>query len=66
MHFNAYQYLTSYLIMCISLAGELLAREVESSIKGITTYVDHFFRESGHDQVELWIVFENAGEVHYL
>jgi hypothetical protein len=40
--------------------GELLAREVESS--GLfTSYVDHFFREGHRGQVELWIVFENAG-----
>lgn len=40
--------------------GELLAREVESS--GLfTSYVDHFFREGKRGQVELWIVFENAG-----
>ncbi len=40
--------------------GELLAREVESSTL-FTTYVDHFFREGRRGQVELWIVFENAG-----
>lgn len=40
--------------------GELLAREVESS-NYFTTYVDHFFREGRKGQVELWIVFENAG-----
>ena len=40
--------------------GELLAREVESSSL-FTTYVDHFFREGRSGQVELWIVFENAG-----
>ncbi len=40
--------------------GELLAREAESS--GLfTSYVDHFFREGHRGQVELWIVFENAG-----
>ena len=40
--------------------GELLAREVESS--GLfTSYIDHFFREGHRGQVELWIVFENAG-----
>jgi hypothetical protein len=40
--------------------GELLAREVESP-NLFTTYVDHFFREGRRGQVELWIVFENAG-----
>jgi len=40
--------------------GELLAREVESS-NLFTTYVDHFFREGAKGQIELWIVFENAG-----
>jgi hypothetical protein len=40
--------------------GELLAREVESSTF-FTTYVDHFFREGPQSQMELWIVFENAG-----
>jgi len=40
--------------------GELLAREVESPTL-FTTYVDHFFREGKRGQVELWIVFENAG-----
>ena len=40
--------------------GELLAREAESSAI-FTTYVDHFFREGLKGQVELWIVFENAG-----
>jgi len=40
--------------------GELLAREVESS-NLFTTYIDHFFREGIQSQVELWIVFENAG-----
>eukprot|EP00571_Detonula_confervacea_P008450 CAMPEP_0172331272 /NCGR_PEP_ID=MMETSP1058-20130122/61842_1 /TAXON_ID=83371 /ORGANISM="Detonula confervacea, Strain CCMP 353" /LENGTH=1290 /DNA_ID=CAMNT_0013048535 /DNA_START=357 /DNA_END=4229 /DNA_ORIENTATION=+ len=40
--------------------GELLAREVESS-NLFTTYVDHFFREGAQGQIELWIVFENAG-----
>lgn len=40
--------------------GELLGREAESS-NMFTTYVDHFFREGAQNQVELWIVFENAG-----
>lgn len=40
--------------------GELLAREVEASTL-VTTYVDHFFREGKKGQIELWIVFENAG-----
>ena len=40
--------------------GELLAREVESPTL-FTTYVDHFFREGRRGQVELWIIFENAG-----
>lgn len=40
--------------------GELLAREAESPML-FTTYVDHFFREGRRGQVELWIVFENAG-----
>ena len=40
--------------------GELLAREVDSSIL-FTTYVDHFFRKGRRGQVELWIVFENGG-----
>ena len=41
--------------------GELLSREADSS--GLfTTYVDHFFRGVEGGPVELWIVFENAGE----
>jgi len=41
--------------------GELLAREALSSTL-FTTYVDHFFREGAStNQVELWIVYENAG-----
>jgi hypothetical protein len=40
--------------------GELLAREVDSQML-FTTYIDHFFREGRRGQVELWIVFENAG-----
>ena len=40
--------------------GELLAREVECSSL-FTTYVDHFFRQGKLGQLELWIVFENAG-----
>jgi hypothetical protein len=40
--------------------GELLGREAESS-NLLTRYVDHFFREGKKGQVELWIVFENAG-----
>eukprot|EP00804_Cyclotella_cryptica_P018285 CCRYP_017653-RB/>CCRYP_017653-RB protein AED:0.20 eAED:0.20 QI:294/0.9/0.81/1/0.8/0.63/11/1789/1311 len=40
--------------------GELLAREAESS-NLVTSYIDHFFRESKNGQLELWIVFENAG-----
>lgn len=41
--------------------GELLAREAEAP-NLFTTYVDHFFREGQKPgQVELWIVFENAG-----
>jgi hypothetical protein len=40
--------------------GELLAREAEASSL-VTTYVDHFFREGKKGQIELWIVFENAG-----
>ena len=42
--------------------GELLSREAESS--GLfTTYVDHFFRGAEGGRVELWIVYENAGEL---
>lgn len=40
--------------------GELLAREAEASSL-VTTYIDHFFREGKNGQVELWIVFDNAG-----
>ena len=40
--------------------GELLAREAESSSL-FTNYIDHFFREGAKGQIELWIVFENAG-----
>ena len=41
--------------------GELLAREAESPTL-FTTYVDHFFREgTSTNQMELWIVYENAG-----
>jgi len=41
--------------------GELLAREAESPTL-FTTYVDHFFREgTSTNQIELWIVYENAG-----
>eukprot|EP00956_Cyclotella_meneghiniana_P007646 scaffold10249_cov59-Cyclotella_meneghiniana.AAC.15 len=40
--------------------GELLGREAEAS-NLMTTYVDHFFREGKKGQIELWIVFENAG-----
>lgn len=40
--------------------GELLGREAEAS-NLVTSYVDHFFREGKKGQIELWIVFENAG-----
>lgn len=41
--------------------GELLAREAQASSL-VTTYVDHFFREGGQKgQIELWIVFKDAG-----
>ena len=40
--------------------GELLGRAAESS-NLVTHYVDHFFRKGKKGQIELWIVFENAG-----